>query len=152
MTNKTVEAFCAGKRVAVHVRSDVVGGTTTLPEHQPEAHRHYAEQTPEFFREWAAGIGEATQRFVEHQLTRTPHPMPGIRVCSSVKSLSRNFGSDRLESACAYAERIGSLTLTSLRSILRRNRDLVDEPSLTVQGKLPLHHNVRGPGYYAQED
>lgn len=151
ITHTTVEIFCAGKRVAGHVRSDVVGGTTTLPEHQPEAHRRYAEQTPEFFREWAVGVGEATQRFVEHQLTRTRNPLPGIRVCSSVKNLSRNFGTDRLEAACAYAERIGSLTLTSLRSILRRNLDSIQEPSLTVQGQLPLHPNVRGPGYYAQE-
>ncbi len=150
-THKTVEVFSAGKRVATHVKSDLAGGHTTLPEHQPVAHRRYAEQTPEYFRAWAAEVGDATVRFVEHQLTRTPHPMPGIRVCSSLKNLARSYGTERLEAACDRAGRIGSLTLKSLRSILRRNLDVINEPSLTVQGQLPLHHNVRGPGYYAQE-
>lgn len=150
-TNKTVEVFCAGKRIATHVKSDEHGGTTTLPEHLPEAHRHYAEQTPEYFRAWASEVGKATTRFVEHQLTRTPHPLPGIRVCSSMKNLARNYGNERLEAACNRADRIGSLTLKSLRSILRRNLDAINEPSLTVQGQLPFHHNVRGPNYYAQE-
>ena len=151
ITRKTVEVFCAGKRVVTHIKSELIGGTTTLSEHQPEAHRRYAEQSPEYFRAWAAGIGEATERFVEYQLTRTPHPLPGIRVCSSVKKLARSYGDERLEAACERAGCIGSLTLKSLRSILRRNLDRVRDSNLTVQGQLPFHHNVRGAHYYSQE-
>lgn len=151
-THNTVELFCAGKRVAAHVRSDVIGGTTTLPAHQPVAHRRYAEQTPDYFRTWAAEIGEATVRFVEYHLTRTPHPAPGIRVCASLMNLCGKHGAERLEAACARAIRIGSLTLKSLRSILRRKLDAIQEPSLTVQGQLPLHQNIRGEAYYAQEE
>lgn len=150
-TNKTVEVFSLGKRVATHVRSHVAGGHTTLSEHQPVAHRKYAEQTPEHFRTWASEIGEFTSGFVEHQLNRTPHWLPGIRACSSLVKLGKEYGANRLEAACERANRIGSLTLKSVKSILRRNLDGVNDPRVPVQGQLPLHYNVRGPRYYAQE-
>lgn len=150
-TNKTVEIFCLGKRVATHIKSHVAGGHTTLPEHQPVAHRKYAEQTPEHFRAWASEIGEFTSGFVEYQLNRTPHWLPGIRACSSLMRLSKEYGSTRLEAACERANQIGSLTLKSVKSILRRNLDGINDSKVPVQGQLPLHYNVRGPHYYAQE-
>ena len=150
-THKTVEIFSLGKRVATHARSHVTGGHTTLPEHQPVAHRKYAEQTPEHFRAWASEVGEFTTGFVEHQLNRTPHWLPGIRVCSSLVKLSKEYGANRVEAACERANLIGSLTLKSVKSILRRNLDAIDERGIPVQGQLPLHYNVRGPRYYAQE-
>jgi transposase len=151
MTNTTVEVFCLGKRIATHVRSYVAGGHTTLPEHQPISHRKYAEQTPEHFLSWAKGIGEFTSCFVEYQLSRTPHWLPGVRACSSLVKLGKEYGAERLEAACERANKIGSLTLKSVRSILRRNLDSADESRIPVQGQLPLHYNVRGPNYYAQE-
>jgi transposase len=151
MTHNTIEVFSLGKRVATHVRRHEVGGHTTLTEHQPISHRKYAEQTPEFFRAWADEVGESTVRFVEHQLTRTPSYLPGLRVCSSLKNLSNKYGVKRLEKACARAAQIGSLTLKSVKSILRRNLDAIDDPNIQVQGQLPLHYNVRGPEYYSEE-
>lgn len=151
ITSKSVEVFCNGKRVATHIRSYEKGGSTTLTEHQPKAHRKYAEQTPDYFINWAKEIGEATSRFVEYQLNRTPHYLPGVRVCSSLIRLGKQYGSDRLELACERAGRIGSLTLKSVKSILRHNLDALEELESPVQGQLPLHQNVRGPSYYAQE-
>ena len=150
-THDTVEIFCLGKRIANHVRSDVAGGHTTLPEHQPIAHRKYAEQTAEHFQVWAEQIGEFTAAFVDHQLNRTPHNLPGIRVCSSLVKLGKEYGAKRLEAACERAQQIGSLTLKSVKSILRRHLDGVNDPRIPVQGQLPLHYNVRGPHYYSQE-
>ncbi|MDJ0805997.1 MAG: IS21 family transposase [Gammaproteobacteria bacterium] len=150
-THDTVEIFCLGKRVAIHARSDVAGGHTTLPEHQPIAHRKYAEQTPEYFQDWAEKIGDFTTAFVEHQLSRTPYNLPGIRVCSCLMKLGKEYGTQRLEAACERAQQIGSLTLKSVKSILRRNLDGVNDPRIPVQGQLPLHYNVRGPRYYSQE-
>lgn len=149
-THKTVEIFCLGKRVATHLRSYEKGGSTTLTEHQPMAHRKYAEQSPDYFVEWAKDIGEATSRFVEYQLNRTPHYLPGVRVCSSLTKLGKQYGAKRLELACDRAGRIGSLTLKSVKSILRRNLDALEGNEPPVQGQLPLHHNVRGPEYYAE--
>lgn len=151
ITHSTVEIYSLGKRVATHVRSYVVGGHTTLPEHQPIAHRKYAEQTPEHFISWAKDIGEFTSSFVEYQLNRTPHWLPGVRACSSLVKLGKEYGAERLEAACERANKIGSLTLKSVRSILRRNLDSTDDSRIPVQGQLPFHHNVRGASYYSQE-
>lgn len=151
ITQHAVEVFCLGKRVATHVKSHVVGGHTTLPEHQPLAHRKYAEQTPELFQEWAARIGEFTADFVDFQLNRTPHFLPGIRTCSSLMKLAKEYGPKRVEAACQRASQIGSKTLKSVKSILRRNLDVDNDPRTPVQGQLPLHYNVRGPHYYSQE-
>lgn len=149
-THKTVEIFCLGKRITTHLRSYVKGQSTTLAEHQPKSHRKYAEQTPDFFISWAKDIGEATLQFVDYQLTRTPHYLPGVRVCSSLTKLGKQYGAKRLELACDRAGRIGSLTLKSVKSILQRNLDSLEGQEPPVQGQLPLHTNVRGPEYYAE--
>jgi transposase len=151
VTHKTVELFCNGKRVASHVRSDEQGGSTTLSEHQPIAHRKYAEQTPDYFKSWAQTIGEATTSFVEYQFNRVHHYLPGLRVCNSLRKLASIYGEDRLEAACQRAGLIGSLTLKSVQSILKNNRDRIHESEAPVQGQLPMHYNVRGAAYYAQE-
>ncbi|MCU7857315.1 MAG: IS21 family transposase, partial [Candidatus Thiodiazotropha sp. (ex Lucinoma borealis)] len=122
-THDTVEIFSLGTRVATHMRSEVAGGHTTLPEHQPIAHRKYGEQTPELFQEWALRIGEFTADFVDYQLNRTPHYLPGVRVCSSLMKLAKEYGPKRVEAACQRANQIGSRTLKSVKSILRRNLD-----------------------------
>ncbi|MEW8288100.1 MAG: IS21 family transposase [Candidatus Thiodiazotropha endolucinida] len=151
ITKDTVEIYCLGKRVAIHVKSNVIGTQTTLPEHQPNAHRKYSEHTPEYFQQWADKIGEFTAGFVDYQLNRKPHTQPGIRVCSSLMKLGKEYGTKRLEAACERANKIGSLTLKSVKSILHRNLDGDNEPRTPVQGQLPLHYNVRGPHYYSQE-
>ena len=150
VTHRTVEIFCEGKRVASHTRSEEKGAATTLTEHQPIAHRKYAEQSPEYYLRWANTIGEATTGFVEYQLNLNKHVLPGIRICSSLKKLSKQYGVKRIEAACARAERIGSQTLKSVRSILKRNLDLSVALEPMVQGQLPMHHNVRGAAYYAE--
>jgi len=148
-TNKTVEIFCEGRRVASHLRSNEKGGTTTVKLHQPISHQKYAEQSPEFYREWANSIGDATTEFIEHQLNRTGSFLPGLRVCASLKKQTSIYGAKRLEAACARANRIGSKTLKSVQSILKRSLDKVEQQDL-VQGELPLHHNVRGADYYQE--
>src|SRR6516162_4952775 len=42
ITERTIELFCKGERVAVHMRGAGRGRHTTIPEHMPSAHRRYA--------------------------------------------------------------------------------------------------------------
>ena len=65
---------------------------------------------------------------------------------SQLQSLSREYGEERLEAASALAVRLGSLTRKSVKSILENGRDLRRPEALELE--LPLHENVRGPGYY----
>ena len=57
ITERTIELFCKGERVAVHLRGGGRGRHTTIPEHMPSAHRRYAEWTIERIRADAAAIG-----------------------------------------------------------------------------------------------
>ena len=147
---KVVEIMHQGKRIASHVRSGEVGGHTTLPEHQPKAHRFYAEQTPDRFIEWAKSIGTSAEAVIQSQFTNAVHPLKGIKACTSLKRLAKDYGQERFESACRRAEAIGSLTVKSIRSILQRGLSDLPDDNVPVQIRLPLHNNVRGADYYTQ--
>jgi len=63
--------------------------------------------------------------------------------------LGREYGADRLEAACARAQSIRSPSYKSVASILSCGLDQrALDVSMPVQASLPLHENVRGPGYY----
>lgn len=151
ITRSAVEFFCNGKRIARHVRSSAIGGTTTLPAHQAPAHRHYAQQTSEHYRQWAESIGPSAIAVVDQQFARHRVALPGLKACSHLRQLCREYGVERFEAACRRAERIGSLTVTSIRSILKRQLDTLELTDAPVQAVLPLHQNVRGAHYYAPE-
>jgi len=149
VTVRAVEIFHRGRRVASHLRSVVLGGQTTLPEHRPPNHRAYAEQTPERYLDWAKSIGPAVTAVVEFQLESHERSPLALRACSSLQKLAKDYGPDRLEAACIRAQDIRSLTLKSIGSILKRRIDSSPQPEGPVQMSLPLHENVRGAHYYA---
>jgi transposase len=144
-----VECFFRGARVASHVRSYQRGQHTTLPEHMPKAHRAHAEWTPKRLIHWGESIGKCTGAIVEHLLRSKPHPEQGYRACLGLLALAREYGEPRLEAASELALRLGSPTRKSVKSILESGRDLqagrISEPQTL---ELPVHRNVRGPGYY----
>jgi hypothetical protein len=64
-----------------------------------------------------------------------------------VLSLERRFGRDRLEAACDRALTHGTVSFTSVKSILVTGLDKATET--TPPGPpTPEHQNIRGPGYY----
>jgi transposase len=148
VTARNVEFYQGGKRVATHAISRVLGGHTTLPEHQPPAHRAYAEQTPAKFQEWANGIGPAALAVVRHQFVGKPHTLVGLRASSTLRNLARNYGPERFEAACQRAQVIGSLTVKSVRSILQRGLDSRKPDDSRMEVNLPVHQNIRGRDYF----
>jgi transposase len=50
---KSVELFCAHKRIAIHLKSTEVGGYSTISEHLPTKFRQYADLTFTTFITWA---------------------------------------------------------------------------------------------------
>jgi transposase len=147
-TVRTVEVFHRGKRVASHPRSEVIGGQTTLPEHRPAAHRAYAEQSPDRYLEWAKSIGPGVTAAVQYQLDSRERSPLALRACSSLQRLAKDYTPERLEAACQRGQRIRSLTLKSIGSILQRRLESAHEPEASAQLSLPLHENVRGAQYY----
>jgi transposase len=147
-SERTVECFHKGQRVASHVRSHLKGRHTTVPEHMPTAHRSYAEWTPERLVRWAAKTGPATASVVQSILERRAHPQQGFRSCLGIMRLGKSFSEQRLEAACRRALTLGACSYKSIESILRQG---LDRKTLPEQQELELsiaHENIRGSDYY----
>jgi len=143
-----VEVFHKGHRIAAHPRSHTKL-FSTLPEHMPSSHRQHREWSPGRFLNWAGQIGPATLEVVKRQLKDLPHPEHGYRRCLGLLKHARRYGKARLEAACERALAIHSPSYRSVSSILKQGLDRQSLPEEEPeQGELPLHANVRGPGYY----
>ena len=148
LTERTVELFRRGQRVAVHVRSRRQGSHSTNPEHMPKAHRAHMEWTPGRLLNWAVEVGPHTRDLVKHLLWNKPHPEMGYRSCLGLLSLGKRFGPERLEAASERALLLGSPTRRSVLSLLQQGLDQLPLPEATPVQRSLLHENIRGPGYY----
>jgi transposase len=147
-SERTVECFYKGQRVASHRRSQRKGHHTTVAEHMPSTHRSYAEWTPQRLIGWAEKTGPATAGVVQTILERRSHPQQGFRSCLGIMRLGKSFGEQRLEAACRRALTLGSCSYKSIESILRQG---LDRKALPEQEELELdieHANIRGSAYY----
>jgi transposase len=147
LTDKTVELFQHGKRVAAHLRSRLPGRSTTLEEHRPKSHQKHLEWTPSRILEWVKTIGPECVQVVEKIMAERPHPEQGFRSALGIIRLGKAVGHERLEAACRRALHFGTCSYRSLQSILQNN--LEAQP---LEQELPLpsptHENLRGSPYY----
>jgi transposase len=149
LTASIVEAFHRGTRVAAHVRSNVKGGYSTLPEHMPPSHLYYAEWNPTRFIQWAGKTGEATSRLVETILATRPYPEQGFKACMGIINLTRDYEPVRVEAAARRALEFKTCSYRSMKAILSAGLDERenDAEQLKLPGLLP-HENIRGQEYY----
>jgi transposase len=147
-TNKTVECFYQGKRIAAHARSYVRYGFTTLKEHMPPAHLAQAEWSPERMKRWAKKIGQKTSEFIDHMIASRPFAQQAFRSCLGLLRMGDRFGEDRLERACAIALSVGATRYHQVESILKKRLDTL--PTSHEQNELIIsdHENIRGSKYY----
>lgn len=147
LTAETIEVFHKSRRVTSHRRSKIKGQHTTIEQHMPKPHQHYAEWTPERLVRWAGKNGAATQKLIETILASRPHPQQGFRPCLGIMSLEKTFGAQRLENACQRALAIGGTSYRSVHAILKNG---LDQQPLPLRSKSPVlyHPNIRGPKYY----
>ena len=147
-TERTIEVFHHGNRIAVHPRIPLDGRKhSTLPEHMPSSHRRFADWTLERIKRQAGEIGPSTSALTAIILRERPHPEQGFRSCIGILRHLKAYGRERLEAACARALEIRTHSYRSVTSILKNNLDrkrpasAADEPAI-------VHDNIRGPGYY----
>lgn len=152
LTSGTVEVFHRNKRVASHIRSGRARKHVTVNEHMPEAHRQYAEWTPQRLISWAAQNGPATAEVITRIMEARLHPQHGFRPCLGIMRLGKKHGSDRLEAACKRAIAINSLSYKSIESILDTGLD--SKPLSTPAADKPAirHDNIRGASYYTSKE
>jgi transposase len=146
-TTQTVEVFHRDKRIAVHMRSYVKRGHTTLPEHMPSSHRRYRDWTLERIKQEASAIGPHTSIVVEVILRERPHPEQGFRSCRGILTLAGSYGRERLEAACEWALAVGARSFKSVKSILVTRLDR-KRPEQAADGPAIAHDNIRGGDYY----
>ena len=148
LTGAVVEVLHKGQRVASHARSPLAWKQTTLTEHMPKSHQKHLEWTPQRLLNWGESIGPATCSIIRNIMEAKPHPEMGYRSCLGVFSLSKRYGTDRLEAACARALTIGSPKRQTIKSILESGLDQHVDLFTTADAPMPTHGNVRGAGYY----
>lgn len=172
ITAQTIEFFHRSTRVASHVRSYKKGGFTTTTEHMPPNHREWSEWSPERIVRWAEKTGPGTAELCRQVMASRPHPYQGYRSCLGILRLQDEFGTERLEAACACALSARAFTYKSVKSILMRRMDRMDRidrnagnagnagnavtsaseaPEMTCQpaSVTPIEHtNIRGAAYY----
>ncbi len=147
ISERSVEIFHKGKRVAAHMRASGNRRHTTVAEHMPSAHRRYANWTPDRIRRDAAAIGPNTETLSDLILRAKPHPEQGFRSAIGILRLAKSHGAERLEAACERALEIGARSYSSVASILKNNlerrtpRQAADEAAIE-------HPNIRGPQYF----
>ena len=146
-TERMVEIFHQGKRVAVH--QGRYGGPRhgTAPEHMPSAHRRYAAWTPERFRSWGASIGPQTEGLIIAILANRPHPEQGFRTCLGILRLFKELDRPRAEAVAARAVAFGAFNYKSIASIIASKLDQTASPPDEAQAVL-THGNLRGAEYF----
>jgi transposase len=156
LTQNTLEVFHEGKRVASHRRLPDLpryrGRHSTIREHMPSAHRHYAEWTPERMIQWAQKNGCHTAKVVAEILASRPHPEQGFRSCLGLMRLGKTYGPARLEAACKRACHFRAFSFKSVRSILQHKLDSkpLPLPETDNTATQQTHCNVRGASYYGK--
>ncbi len=148
-TNKTVEIFCNGGRIASHLRDDTKGRHTTVKEHMPKSHREYLEWNPSRIINWAKTMGESTAELTSRILTIRKHPEQGYRSCMGILRLAKRYSRDRLESACKRALAIRGYSYKSVESILKHGLDREELPDQEEQIAV-THENIRGSEYFIE--
>jgi len=147
ITDRTIEVFHVGQRVASHVRTSSNGKHSTLRDHMPAHHQFRDDWTPERIKARAARVGPNVAIFVEVAMRSRKHPEQGYRTCLGVIRLADKFGRDRLDAACSRALEINARSYSSLLSILKNGLEsrprtrATDEPAIT-------HPNIRGADYF----
>jgi hypothetical protein len=116
----------------------------------PTRHQKHMEWTSGRFLNWANTIGPETVELVKNIIQKKQHPEQSYRACLGLLSLTKKFGSNRLEVASSIANKIKSYKRSTVLSILENNADLTEQKNDKegVAEKNIIHENIRGPEYF----
>lgn len=146
-TKDTVEIYLKQKRIALHKRGLKKYGYTTDTSHMPSTHRYVADWNPEKFLNWADAIGDYCKTFITLLLAKRQHPEQSYKSCAGVLGLAKKVGNNRLDNACKRALDYERINYQSVKSILEKGLDAIQEET-TTESNIPKHNNIRGGDYY----
>jgi len=148
VTQKTLECFYQGERIALHQRDYTPYKHSTLKEHMPANHQAQSEWSPERMKRWANKIGPQTKQFIEHLMAARSFPEQAYRTCLGVLRLAQRYGEHRLEAASKMAYDAGATRYQQIETILKNKIDTVPETTPVVSQAISPHENIRGAEYY----
>lgn len=145
-TASTVEMFAGSRRVAAHVRSDEVGGHTTVREHMHPKHRWWADKDPEQMRQWGCRVGPHAEAMVISLYAANFNREAAFRSVWGLRSLADKYEPADIERACERALSYGGRSYKTVERILKVG---LSNDGDGQQAAAPIDHgNVRGPDYY----
>ncbi len=150
ITERTVEIYLKGERIASHPRLRKPGQFSTLDEHMPASHRRYKNRKPSQLLEEAGLIGSFTAALSEEILRHRAHPEQGYRTLLGILRLGRAYPAERMEAAAKICLENHIYSSRAMRLILRNEADRIpQEDRQTQDAGVGEHDNLRGPGYFA---
>ncbi len=143
VSDKRLGVYFKGKAICHHIRKHRPGATTE-PQHMPKRHEKHHQWNPGRFLNWASSIGSEVTKWIKHQLDSRAHPEQAYNLCLGVLNLSKTYSNERLNNACAIANKHKLYRYREISNILKSNQDKLAN-SKQQSFDLPQHHeNVRG--------
>ena len=145
-----VEVYWKHERIAMHRRSYVRGGYTTIDSHMPPNHLGYKESRvwdAEHFINTAERIGPATSQVIQRLLKQRAYKEQTYRSCMGILKLGTHYTPMRLEAACRRVGNASRISYAMINSILQKRLDESPEHQITFH--LPEHENIRGAQAYS---
>lgn len=151
LTQKAVEAYYHGSRVAAHSRSPVqLRDPIIKKEHMPPEHQKYLAYNSDDFLVWAMSVGQSTTEVVKRFLSSSKEPEQGYKSCASLSKLADRYGNDRLENACDRVLNYShSPTIRNISTILKNGQDRLkkEEQQTPATNSYGI---TRGAAYYGK--
>ncbi len=150
-TRHTVEIYDGHTRIAFHKRDRRSNGYTTIAEHRPPNHQHYAEikgYTAEYFLQQGRKIGPCCTKVAEFILEAKIFQEQTYNSCLGLIRLAKKYSDERLERACQRALRVQKPSYMMVKNILEHNLDdleILPDPKNQISQTPTNHQNLRGP-------
>jgi transposase len=145
-----VEIFLNMRRIALHRRDPRRNGYSTKEEHMPESHLRYKQTKgwdADYFIVQASKIGVHTTEIFKRILGRNRFPEQTYNACLGLLTLSKKYGTQRLEAACTRSLPAPVVTYGFIKNILENNQDKI-VGQILVTAYIPTHENIRGEAAY----
>jgi transposase len=134
-------------RIAIHERRYTGSRYVTERSHMPPAHQSQQDASRfdgKRFRNWASAIGANTFYVIDSLLNEREVEQTAYRACMGILQFARKDGNERLEAACLKARKLGTVSYSVIRNILKNKQEktpLLFEPG---QAATQAHENLRG--------
>jgi transposase len=146
-TLTAVHIFLSDKEIALHTRADRPWQYVRKSEHAPPHPEQYMSLTREAILRQARSIGPSTSLLAAAIFNRKA--VDGLRPARALVGLVRKFPPQRLEAACTRALSYESPEYASVKSILTKELDRLDDDHEPVEPSgQRLFAFAREPGYF----